>query len=486
MNTPPTSDPTASTLVGKYRLIALLGEGGAANAYLAVAQGPAGFNKLVVLKVLRRTYAEDPELLELFLDEARIAARLNHPNVVQTYEVGNEAGTCFMAMEYVDGQAYSKVLQRGWQRDRLPLAMHLRVLIESLAGLDYAHTLEDFNGRRLDLVHRDVSPHNIVVTYGGHAKILDFGIAKVVGSTVRTDTGVFRGKPAYAAPEQATSAPFDRRADIYAVGLILWEVLAGRRLRTGGVAQQMLTARSSDEAPSPRTVDPDVPQDLERVCLRALRRDPGARYSSAQEMQLDLEAAMHRLGKPVSAAALGQRVADMFEKDRADLRRLIDAQLALATATPIRLVDDFSPVAIRRRTPEPVPQTAAGDKGARARRKGRLGLAGAIACGASIAAFAAAGIRRPHDSATIVTATRGEPAPSAVPSTRVEPSAAPPPAPGESPARTGTDVDASVNVTLVPVAGRSRATRPPASQPGTPAPAAPTDHALDPRDPYPK
>jgi serine/threonine-protein kinase len=547
MNILSSSEPMASVVVGKYRLIALLGEGGAASAFLAVAQGPAGFNKLVVLKVLRRTYAEEPELLELFLDEARIAARLNHPNVVQTYEVASEAGTCFMAMEYLDGQAYSKVLQRGWQKDPLPLAMHLRVLAEGLAGLEYAHTLEDFNGRPLGLVHRDVSPHNIVVTYGGHVKILDFGIAKVVDSNVRTETGVFRGKPAYAAPEQAKGDAFDRRADIYAMGLILWEVLAGRRLRGGGVAAQMVAACTDQDGASPRSVNPDVPEDLERICLRALRRNPDERYPTALEMQQDIEAVLQRLGAPVSAAALGQRVSEMFDKDRAKLRRLIEMQLALGAATPIRLVDDLNPAFVRERPADSAPSPTAPTTTTTTEEPGRssarhVWLGAAMLAGASIsAALAATGLHRPREASAVVSAATSEPRPAvAAPAEATASAPAAAPVGSDMPARSRVAIDAvppaarlfldgvalggnpsegsvprdgalhrvraeasgytsaervvvadkdlTVHLTLAAVAGRSEAARPSGPRPGAPPSPRPveppSEHTIDPGDPY--
>src|SRR5260370_1330933 len=185
---------------GKYKLLAELGRGGMANVYLAVARGPSGFNKLVVLKSLRSDLAGDPELLSMFWEEARLAARLNHPHVVQTYEVGEYAGRPVIVMEYLEGQTLANVLQRA--KGQMSLALHLRVIIDSLEGLHHAHELTDFAGKALGLVHRDMSPQNVFITFDGQVKVLDFGIAKVVNSQAQTSTGVLKGKVKYMAREQ--------------------------------------------------------------------------------------------------------------------------------------------------------------------------------------------------------------------------------------------------------------------------------------------
>lgn len=183
--------PDDPNVIGKYHLLATLGRGGMAEVFLAVIQGPAGFSKLVVLKELRPELSSEPEFLSMFLDEARLAARLQHPNVVQTNEVGHEGSRHFIAMEYLDGQPLSRVLSR--MRGQLPLPLHLRVLSETLAALHYAHELRDFDGTPLAVVHRDVTPHNVFVTYDGEVKLVDFGIAKATDSSTETRTGVLKG-----------------------------------------------------------------------------------------------------------------------------------------------------------------------------------------------------------------------------------------------------------------------------------------------------
>src|SRR6185437_1077783 len=197
-----TSAGGANTL-GKYRLIAELGHGGMAEVYLAVVRGPAGFNKLVVIKQIRPQLAEDPEFLGMFLDEARLAARLSHPNVVQTNEVGQEGNRYFIAMEYLEGQPLNRILHRLQKSGGLPLGLHIKILSDVLAGLHHAHELADYDGTALEVVHRDVTPHNVFVTYEGQVKVVDFGIAKAAGRAGETRHGVIKGKAPYMAPEQA-------------------------------------------------------------------------------------------------------------------------------------------------------------------------------------------------------------------------------------------------------------------------------------------
>src|SRR5690606_38361678 len=196
------SSRTMVRTVGKCRILAELGHGGMANVYLAVQRGHGGFNKLVVLKALRPELAVEPTL-SMFLDEARVAAQLNHPNVVQTYEVGSHNDRNVIVMEYLEGQSFSQILrQSAAQGKELPLAAKLRILSNALDGLHYAHELTSYDGTRLDLVHGDVSPQNICVACNGQVKVLGFGIAKAASSTTQSAAGVVKGKLSYMAPEQ--------------------------------------------------------------------------------------------------------------------------------------------------------------------------------------------------------------------------------------------------------------------------------------------
>ncbi|MDB4940788.1 MAG: serine/threonine protein kinase, partial [Labilithrix sp.] len=224
---------TPTTAFGKYQLFASLGRGGMADVFLAVARGQMGFNKLAVVKRLRQALAEEAAFRTMFLDEARLAARLSHPNIVHTYEVGEQDGVYFIAMEYLEGQSLNKVMKEALRRkDGLEPEVSARIIADALGGLGYAHGLADYDGRPLGIIHRDVSPHNIFVTYDGHTKLVDFGIAKAALSSTETEVGVLKGKVAYMSPEQAMGGRIDQRADIFAMGIVLWELLARQRLMT--------------------------------------------------------------------------------------------------------------------------------------------------------------------------------------------------------------------------------------------------------------
>ena len=313
--------------LGKYRLLAELGHGGMAEVFLAVVRGPAGFNKLVVLKQIRPQLAEDPELLDMFLDEARLAARLNHPNVVQTNEVGQERGRYFIAMEYLEGQPLNRVLHRLQRSGGLPLHLHLRAVSEVLAGLHHAHEIADYDGTPLGVVHRDITPHNIFITYDGQVKIVDFGIAKALSSSSETRTGVLKGKVAYMAPEQARGEPVDRRADLFSVGIMLWEAATGKRLWKGVPDLTLLQRLVSGDIPTPRAINPDVPERLEAIILKCLAPEREDRYATALDLQAALDAHLDALEERGTVRDLGKLLATSFAADRARIKGIIEAQL---------------------------------------------------------------------------------------------------------------------------------------------------------------
>src|SRR4051794_6498171 len=244
-------NPTIATRIGRYEFVTLLGEGGMARVYLAVSRGPVGFNKLVVVKQVRPELAWDRDFLNMFFDEARIAARLNHPNVISTHEVVEENGQYLLAMEYLEGHTLGEILQRLGLA-QMPLEQHLWILTQVLAGLQYGHELRDYDGSPLGIVHRDVSPPNVFVTYNGEVKLLDFGIAKAAGAVTSTHKGTVKGKLGYGAPEQFLSKPVDARTDVYAVGVMLWEALAGKRRKNAETAATTWEARIAGLEPKIR------------------------------------------------------------------------------------------------------------------------------------------------------------------------------------------------------------------------------------------
>jgi len=320
-------------VLGRYRLLAELGQGGMARVFLAVAHGPSGFSKLVVLKMIRMHLIEDQDAVRMFLDEARLAGRLNHPNVVHTHEVAEVEGRHMMVMEYLEGQSLAAVFKRARAEQRaFPQKYQLRTLLDALQGLHYAHTLKDFDGTPLSLVHRDISPQNIFITYDGVVKVLDFGIAKAVTSSAETKAGVIKGKIAYMAPEQFLGEPVDSRADVFSVGAILWHVAAGERLWKGVPDVQVISRVIRGEIPKPSSVNPRVDRELERITMKALAIEREARYPTALALHNELEAYVDRAGEKTSTREVGAYVAEMFDDLRKQITQTIERQLSKAQA----------------------------------------------------------------------------------------------------------------------------------------------------------
>ncbi len=317
--------------IGRYRVIAQLGAGGMAEVYLAVMMGERGFNKLVVLKVPRANVAANPGLLAMFIDEARVAARLNHPNVVQTYEVVREEGRDIIVMEYLDGYPLSKIISQGRKLGSpLPLWMHYEILVHAMTGLHYAHEAKDFDGTPLNLVHRDISPHNVFVTFDRQVKILDFGIAKARTSTHQTEVGTFKGKVRYMPAEQLTGNSVDRRADIFALGVALWEAAVGEPLWKGKSDIEVMGATLAGEVPMPRDVRPDVPEAIDAICRRAMAHHKEDRYPTCLELQADLEAYLGSLPGQKGFKPIMGYMQMLFAEPRGERQSLIDRQLAKA------------------------------------------------------------------------------------------------------------------------------------------------------------
>jgi serine/threonine-protein kinase len=327
-----------SRTFGKHTLIAELGHGGMADVFLAVQAGPSGlgFRKLTVVKRLRENLVDEPEFVAMLVDEARIAARLNHPNVVQTNEVGNVGNQYYITMEYLDGQPLHRIQHRSMQRakngDRAPLTTDQQclILMDALAGLHHAHELKDFDGTPLEIVHRDMTPQNIFVTYQGQIKVVDFGIAKAAGRASETRQGVVKGKVRYMAPEQAIGGAVTRRSDVFAVGIMLWEAAIGRRMwkdKDDLEIVQMLV--SGQLPPMPREVDPSTPEELDRICRKALAFKADDRYPTAEALRVDIEHYLNESGKLVSARReLAATVGELFADKQAEIKAIIEKQLA--------------------------------------------------------------------------------------------------------------------------------------------------------------
>src|SRR6188768_752880 len=317
--------------VGRYRILSELGRGGMSNVFLAVASGPGGVNKLVVLKALLPDLATEGYALSMFMDEARLAAQLNHPNVVQTYEVGTEGDRHVIVMEYLEGQSLSATTRRAAAEGAaLPLALHLRIIISALDGLHYAHELSGYEGASLQLVHRDISPQNVFVTYDGQVKVLDFGIAKATSASTHTAAGVMKGKIAYMAPEQIVGGAVDRRADLYSVGCMLWAAATNVKLWKDTPDVQIMRRAIGGDVPTPQSVNPECDDELNRIVMKALAREPDDRYATALELQHDLELYLEHLGASgAKQRDIARCVSTLFADTRAQLKALVERQLTL-------------------------------------------------------------------------------------------------------------------------------------------------------------
>jgi serine/threonine-protein kinase len=321
------SSPAFGEHIGRYRIVAELARGGMGIVYVAVTHGPAGFSKLVALKELRPELVEDPEALTMFIDEARLAARLTHPNIVLTQDVSESDGRHFIAMEYLEGRSLNQVLRRFGPKGGVPQRLALSVLRDVLAALDYAHALTDTDGRPLGFVHRDVSPHNVLITFDGHTKVIDFGIAKARDSSLETRTGVFKGRANYMAPEQLTKQA-DRRSDLFAVGVILYEIATGKRLWQGMSDLEILGCLTRAEIPGISRIDGMVPPTLQDLLRTALSPKPEHRFETAAQMRDALDEYLWSTGGPPKPKEIGAMLAREFADERAKIRGVIDGSLA--------------------------------------------------------------------------------------------------------------------------------------------------------------
>ena len=287
----------AGRQLGRYEILTQLASGGMASVYIARAQGVAGFERLVAIKVLHPHLAYEQEFISMFLDEARLAARIRHMNVVPTLDISDSPGDgYFLVMEYIEGNHLGALLgQAAKQGERLPRPFVCRVLIDTLQGLSAAHRLTDENGKPLKLVHRDVSPHNILVGTDGIARLTDFGVAKADVRMASTRAGQFKGKLSYMAPEQASTNETDQRSDLFSVGIILWECLTGRRLFKGDSNAATLNKLLNDTVEKPSALWPEL-EPFDDVVMKALSRNPDDRFQGADELGEALEQAAGRGG----------------------------------------------------------------------------------------------------------------------------------------------------------------------------------------------
>jgi serine/threonine-protein kinase len=317
---------------GKYLLLKKLAVGGMAEIFLAKQTGLVGFEKLLVIKRILPEMAAEAEFVQMFLDEARLAASLAHPNVVQIYDLDRVGNAYYIAMEYIAGQDLHGVIMAGRSKKMpLPAPMAARMIAGACDGLHYAHTLKDLRGNPLGLVHRDVTPSNILISWDGVSKVVDFGIAKAATQVTKTRAGALKGKFSYMGPEQVRSGALDGRADVWALGVVLHEILTQKKLFKADNELAILTQILQGEIPPPSSVQPDVPKALDEIVLKALERDIGKRYASARHMQTDLDAWLRTIESPVTTVQVGEYLQVLFAEEFEANKKLL-AEIPTATA----------------------------------------------------------------------------------------------------------------------------------------------------------
>jgi serine/threonine protein kinase len=290
----------------RYQLIGPLGSGGMAEVLLAKARGPSGFERLLAVKRILPERAKDPEAVRMFLDEARNAAVLSHNRIVQVFDIELRDGVVFYAMEYLHGQTLDAVVMRA---GKMPLAAAIAICAAVADGLHHAHE------RPTGIVHRDVAPSNIMVTYDGGVKLIDFGIAKAAGNLSSTVFGTFKGRLGYSSPEQCRCEEVDRRTDVYSLAVVLYELTTGRRAFTGDSEIDLIADMTDAQIVPPHEIDPDYPRELEAIVMKALARDRAQRYPTAQAFQQALEMFAQRAGLYLSDAAMSRFMSELFARE---------------------------------------------------------------------------------------------------------------------------------------------------------------------------
>jgi hypothetical protein len=385
MPAPAPAPGTTASRVGEYVVGRRIGSGGMAVVDAAYHVGAAG-GRLVALKRVAAAFSNDPSARRLFLREASIVTRVEHPNVVRTYEVGEINGEAFIAMELLEGATVSQ-LQRTTS-ERIPRSIALRVVRDALRGLHAAHELCSMGGKALGLVHQDISPQNIHVAYEGTTRILDFGVARLCAvDASRTDS--IRGKPCYLAPEQLSLGPIDRRADIFAMGIVLYELLTGTNLFPRVPLDAAYAAILSGNVRSPRATHPDVDEDIDAVVRRALAHRPSERFATAEEMRCALAAAQERAGIPeVDVASLGawMRTAAPAAWTRAEIEIELTEGRSVASSLDVAACQaTLPPREARLGGPADLTHSLPPSSGPKVLRRGRRTLAGSAALTALVA-----------------------------------------------------------------------------------------------------
>ena len=332
--------------LGRYALYGEIAAGGMATVHLARLLGPVGFARTVAIKRLHPHLAKDPDFVAMFLEEARLAARVRHPNVVATLDVVSDDGELFLVMEYVAGESLSRLVRKARERgERVPPRYAVGIVSGALEGLHSAHDAKSEKGQPLGLVHRDVSPQNVHVGTDGVPRLLDFGIAKATNRVQETRTDQIKGKVAYMSPEQLAKGGIDRRADVYSASVVLWETLTGQRLFKADDVPSLVYAIINEEIRRPSELVPDLPPGLDEIVMKGLAREADNRWSSAREMAAALEAAL----APAPAREIGEWVHSIAGDAldwRQELVHRIESETSSSMPPPMRLDSPANPIEV--------------------------------------------------------------------------------------------------------------------------------------------
>ncbi|MBN2369750.1 MAG: serine/threonine protein kinase [Vicinamibacteria bacterium] len=307
--------PSADHIFGPYRLLEKIATGGMAEVYRAKRTGVEGFEKVLAVKRILNHLSDNQEFVEMFVNEAKMVAGLNHPNIVQIFDLGRIGKAYFIAMEHVHGRDLRTIVRRTQERGmRIPLDLTVFIVSRVCQALEYAHRKRDDDGRALLIVHRDVSPQNILISFEGEVKLTDFGIARAAAKARTTDSGALRGKLLYMSPEQAWGKPMDRRSDIFSLGLIFYEMLTEQKPFMGGSQAGILEVVRQCDIAQPTMFNPRIPDRIERIVLKALARDPESRYQEAGEMYKDLDRVLYERPQPPTMAELARFMTVLFDE----------------------------------------------------------------------------------------------------------------------------------------------------------------------------
>jgi serine/threonine-protein kinase len=452
---------TLPTSIGRYEVLGELATGGMAEILLGRVTGPSGFERPVVIKRILPHLARQKPFVAMFLDEARIVAQIRHPNVVHVQELAQDGAELYLVMEYLEGESLAGVVKRLLVKQRsIPGVLAAHIVAEACSGLHAAHELRSDDGAPQNLVHRDVSPQNVFVTYQGQVKVIDFGVAKAADRIARTEAGQVKGKFEYMAPEQVRGEPIDRRTDVFALGVLLYELGTMRRLFKRFNQLAIVKAITEDPIVPPSRVAPDFPARLEPICMRALARVPASRYATAAEMRKDLLAATRDMNGPDEPGdELARIMHDLFLDRMEEKRELLRKMRAGSDVTYVPAGETDEGVDVPGLDDAlPTETTSSLDATPRPPRRTRL----LLAVGAVALAAGAAGLVRVRADRTAMSAASPAPTPTPTPIPTPTPTPTPTSTPSVSPSQTPS---------APPFAGRRR--RPPSTAPTTPAAAPP-------------